>query len=205
MQRFPHAFSGGQRQRIGIARALVLHPAPGGGRRAGVGAGRFGAGTGAQLAAGTARRAPPDLSLCGAQSERRQAHLRPRGSDVRGQTRRDGQDAEIFNAPKHPYTAALMAAVPVADPRGVGDVELKGEVPSPANPPAAATSIRAALSQWRCAGQRRRLCARSRRSISSVAIAPTSCTLKGLVGTWKHAKELRSAPCPFESSRPTRS
>jgi peptide/nickel transport system ATP-binding protein len=43
---------------------------------------------------------------------------------------------EIFNSPKHPYTAALMAAVPVADPRvHVGDVELKGEVPSPANPP----------------------------------------------------------------------
>jgi peptide/nickel transport system ATP-binding protein len=43
---------------------------------------------------------------------------------------------EIFNSPKHPYTAALMAAVPVADPRvHVGDVVLKGEVPSPAHPP----------------------------------------------------------------------
>jgi peptide/nickel transport system ATP-binding protein len=43
---------------------------------------------------------------------------------------------ELFNAPKHPYTAALMAAVPVADPRvKTGSVELKGEVPSPARPP----------------------------------------------------------------------
>ena len=43
---------------------------------------------------------------------------------------------ELFQRPRHPYTAALMAAVPVADPRvESGNVELKGEVPSPANPP----------------------------------------------------------------------
>jgi peptide/nickel transport system ATP-binding protein len=43
---------------------------------------------------------------------------------------------ELFRAPKHPYTAALMLAVPVPDPRvESGDVELKGDVPSPANPP----------------------------------------------------------------------
>jgi peptide/nickel transport system ATP-binding protein len=43
---------------------------------------------------------------------------------------------ELFHQPRHPYTAALMAAVPVADPRvHSGNVELQGEVPSPANPP----------------------------------------------------------------------
>jgi oligopeptide/dipeptide ABC transporter ATP-binding protein len=43
---------------------------------------------------------------------------------------------ELYQTPRHPYTAALMAAVPVPDPRHrAGDVELKGEVPSPANPP----------------------------------------------------------------------
>jgi peptide/nickel transport system ATP-binding protein len=42
----------------------------------------------------------------------------------------------IYRAPKHPYTTALMAAAPVADPRvPSGNVELSGEVPSPANPP----------------------------------------------------------------------
>jgi oligopeptide/dipeptide ABC transporter ATP-binding protein len=43
---------------------------------------------------------------------------------------------QLFLAPKHPYTAALMSAVPVADPRiRSGMTPLQGEVPSPANPP----------------------------------------------------------------------
>src|SRR5262249_3788419 len=43
----------------------------------------------------------------------------------------------VFDHPRHPYTAALMRAVPVPDPRiRSGDVALGGEVPSPAHPPA---------------------------------------------------------------------
>jgi peptide/nickel transport system ATP-binding protein len=42
----------------------------------------------------------------------------------------------VFRRPRHPYTAALMRAVPVPDPRVSGtDGILKGEVPSPASPP----------------------------------------------------------------------
>jgi peptide/nickel transport system ATP-binding protein len=43
---------------------------------------------------------------------------------------------ELFVRPRHPYTAALLAALPVADPRiQTGNVELPGEVASPAHPP----------------------------------------------------------------------
>jgi peptide/nickel transport system ATP-binding protein len=43
---------------------------------------------------------------------------------------------ELFAQPRHPYTAALLAALPVADPRiKTGNVELPGEVASPAHPP----------------------------------------------------------------------
>jgi peptide/nickel transport system ATP-binding protein len=42
----------------------------------------------------------------------------------------------VFSRPRHPYTAALMRAVPVPDPRvPSGDVALQGEVPNPASPP----------------------------------------------------------------------
>jgi oligopeptide/dipeptide ABC transporter ATP-binding protein len=53
----------------------------------------------------------------------------------------------IFERPLHPYTAALIRAVPVPDPRRQArDVVLRSEVPSPLSPPSAAISIRAASS-----------------------------------------------------------
>ena len=48
-----------------------------------------------------------------------------------------GTRAEIFNDPKHPYTRALLSAVPQTDPNsGVTKIELPGDVPSPIDPPA---------------------------------------------------------------------
>ena len=47
-----------------------------------------------------------------------------------------GETEQIFTHPKHPYTEALMSAVPVADPNFVQErIPLKGEIPNPANPP----------------------------------------------------------------------
>lgn len=47
-----------------------------------------------------------------------------------------GETEKLFSGPKHPYTEALLSAVPVADPDVEMDrIPLRGEIPNPANPP----------------------------------------------------------------------
>ncbi len=136
VRRYPHEFSGGQRQRIGIARAIVLNP-------------KFVVADEPVSALDASIQAQvlnlllelqKKLSLTYLFIAHNLAvvrHVSDRiGVMYLGKVMEVAETKELFTTPLHPYTQALLSAIPIPDPEVKKErILLQGDIPSPINPP----------------------------------------------------------------------
>ena len=161
VERYPHEFSGGQRQRIGLARALTLNPKlivadePVSALDVSIRAQVLNLMKRLQASHGlTYVVISHDLAVVKYMAERI-------GVMYLGKLVELGSAQDIYERAAHPYTAGLIATIPVPDPateRAKQGAAIKGELPSPVNPPSGCRfRTRCPFAQKRCAAEEPKL------------------------------------------------